>query len=351
MSDINLVNNLKSLAADGNNKLDNWQFGTFASLPTAASLAGRKPFEFAVVDGSGNIVGRHYWNGSAIVTYGTAGAGVQSVNAVANTGIYVNNTDPTNPGVGLSAATQSTQGAMSATDKAKLDDATAAATADKLALRDAEGKLSVVAGTAADHAVTKAQLDAVTAGLGSTAIGTWSASGNAYPATGASGSGNPKKGDRYVITAAGTLGGKAVEVDDLLLALTDNPGQTAANWHVAQANLDQATEAARGSVRLASQGDVNTGTDTQKAVTPATLKGRLDNGVAAPRFTTTIVGDGTDKTFAIAHGLGREPSSVKVRQAVSPFAYVFVASRYVDASTIELQGSLPAGNYAVSVDA
>lgn len=59
----------------------------------------------------------------------------------------------------LPLATGTAAGALSATDKAKLDAATAGATANTLAQRDASGRLSVNTPTSAGHAATKAYTD------------------------------------------------------------------------------------------------------------------------------------------------------------------------------------------------
>jgi hypothetical protein len=64
--------------------------------------------------------------------------------------------DHTHP---LPLATGAAPGAMSAADKAKLDGATDAATANALARRDANGRLSVNTPTAAAHAATKGYTD------------------------------------------------------------------------------------------------------------------------------------------------------------------------------------------------
>lgn len=73
--------------------------------------------------------------------------------------------------------------------------------------------------------------------------GAYNASGNTFPATGGSGSaGAILKGDLWVISNAGTLGGVAVQVGDSLIANTDTPGQTAANWNVLNSNISYVPE-------------------------------------------------------------------------------------------------------------
>jgi hypothetical protein len=73
--------------------------------------------------------------------------------------------------------------------------------------------------------------------------GTYDASTNAYPSTGGSGtSGAILKGNVWSISVAGTLAGIAVNVGDWLRALTNTPGQTAANWGILEGNFGYVVE-------------------------------------------------------------------------------------------------------------
>ncbi len=73
--------------------------------------------------------------------------------------------------------------------------------------------------------------------------GNYNASGNTFPASGGSGaSGAILKGDLWVISVAGTLGGHAVTAGDLLRALVDSPGSTDANWVITENNLGYVAE-------------------------------------------------------------------------------------------------------------
>lgn len=68
--------------------------------------------------------------------------------------------------------------------------------------------------------------------------GFYNASTNVFPSTGGSGnSGAVLKGDLWIISVAGTLGGKAVNQGDSILAMIDSPGQTSANWDQSESNL------------------------------------------------------------------------------------------------------------------
>ena len=73
--------------------------------------------------------------------------------------------------------------------------------------------------------------------------GAYDASSNAWPTTGGSGTGGAvMKGDTYVISVAGTLGGSAIQIGDSIIANTDNPGQTASNWNTLNTNITYVPE-------------------------------------------------------------------------------------------------------------
>ncbi len=92
--------------------------------------------------------------------------------------------------------------------------------------------------TSAMQAVTYQQLQAWHTGLWDDR-GTFDASGGSYPSTGGSGTaGAILKGDIWTISVAGTLPtGQVVEPGDTVRALVDTPGNTQANWAIAQGNL------------------------------------------------------------------------------------------------------------------
>jgi hypothetical protein len=68
--------------------------------------------------------------------------------------------------------------------------------------------------------------------------GSFDASGNVFPSSGGSGTaGAILKGDIWTISVVGTLGGSVVSIGDTVRALTDTPGQTAANWSILETNI------------------------------------------------------------------------------------------------------------------
>lgn len=89
---------------------------------------------------------------------------------------------------------------------------------------------------------TTAYADALVVGLLDDR-GNYDASVNTFPAAGGSGTaGAILKGDVWYISVAGTLGGVAVVIGDLVRALADTPGQTAGNWSVLEHNLGYTPE-------------------------------------------------------------------------------------------------------------
>jgi hypothetical protein len=79
-------------------------------------------------------------------------------------------------------------------------------------------------------------------------------------------------GDTYTVTVAGTFFTEAVEVGDFLIAEVDD-ASTLSDWTIVQRNIDYATTTTPGFIQLATQVEVNAGTDATKAVTPDTLDG------------------------------------------------------------------------------
>ena len=79
--------------------------------------------------------------------------------------------------------------------------------------------------------------------------GGYDASPNTYPATGGSGTaGAVMKGDMWVISVAGTLGGNAIQIGDSIIANVDSPGQTAGNWNTLNSNVSYVPEDAANKV-------------------------------------------------------------------------------------------------------
>lgn len=94
------------------------------------------------------------------------------------------------------------------------------------------------------------------------------------------GTGSVQEGDSFYVTDTTngtTVGTETVNVGDLLVALSDVPGNTDGNWLIMESNRDYATTTVPGVVELATQAESDAGTDTVRAITPATLDGTLTN--------------------------------------------------------------------------
>jgi len=109
------------------------------------------------------------------------------------------------------------------------------------------------------------------------------------------GTGTVREGDTFYVTDTTngtTVGTQTVNVGDLLVALVDNPGNTDSNWVIIESNRDQATETVKGVARIATQTEVDTGTDDTTIVTPLKLKTTLSNS----GITEVIAGNGLIET-------------------------------------------------------
>jgi hypothetical protein len=132
--------------------------------------------------------------------------------------------------------------------------------------------------------------------------GGWDASAGTFP-VGSSPVSGTKKGDYWYVTTAGTVGGVAFNVGDLIVAKIDSASTTsAADWIQLEVNRDQATETVLGLVEIATQAETNAGTNDTAAITPLKLAGRTAtetrSGIA--EIATQVETDaGTDDTTIV----------------------------------------------------
>jgi hypothetical protein len=169
--------------------------------------------------------------------------------------------------------------------------------------------------------------------------GNYDASVNTFPASGGSGAaGAVVKGDIWRVTVAGTLGTAAVQVGDTVRALSDAPGQTAANWAIMQNNDEQATQTLVGNTRYATDAEAQAKTVTNAAVTPSNLVGYL-RGVAQS------YGDGTATSFTITHNLNTQDITWTVWDTSTREArYPQVVASTVNTVTVSGYNSAPTTN-------
>lgn len=125
-------------------------------------------------------------------------------------------------------------------------------------------------------------------------------------------SGTIQNGWTYVVTAAGTFFSEAVQIGDMLIA-NQNAPTALAHWTVVNKNIPDivsASETEQGIIELATQAEVNTGTDAVRAVTPATLAAKIST---VSRKYTTDIGNGSLTDLQVTHNLGSKEVIVSVR--------------------------------------
>lgn len=127
--------------------------------------------------------------------------------------------------------------------------------------------------TLATSSAIKTYIDTNIGGLGNLEGG-WSAASGSFP-VGSSPVAGTKAGDYWYVTTAGTTGGVAFNVGDVIIAKVNAAStSSAADWIQLEVNRDQATESVLGLVEIATQVETDAGVNDTAAVTPAKLAGR-----------------------------------------------------------------------------
>lgn len=127
--------------------------------------------------------------------------------------------------------------------------------------------------TLATSTAIKTYIDANVGSLGNLE-GAWNASSGSFP-VGSSPVAGTKAGDYWYVSVAGTTAGVAFNVGDVIIAKSNNASTSlATDWIQLEVNRDQATTTVLGLVYLATNAETQTGTDSNKAVTPASLSAR-----------------------------------------------------------------------------
>lgn len=158
--------------------------------------------------------------------------------------------------------------------------------------------------------------------------GSWDASVGTFPTTGTGVANAVEAGDVYRVSGAGTLGGVPYSIGDSFYALINNPGQTAANWDRFNYNVEAATTEAFGTVKIASDADVEAGTgdgmvsstqlgDKFESYTPNLgykeyVAHIVQSGTSAPTVTVIRNNTGVTPVFGAPSGgsPGRYPISI-----------------------------------------
>lgn len=127
--------------------------------------------------------------------------------------------------------------------------------------------------TLATSTAIKTYIDANVGSLGNLE-GAWSAASGSFP-VGSSPVAGTKAGDYWYVSVAGTVNSVAFNVGDVIIAKINGSSTTlASDWIQLEVNRDQATTTVLGLVFLATNAETQTGTDANKAVTPASLSAR-----------------------------------------------------------------------------
>lgn len=154
--------------------------------------------------------------------------------------------------------------------------------------------------TLATSSAVKTYIDAQVGGLGNLE-GAWDASSGSFP-VGSTPSAGTKKGDYWYVSVAGTTGGVAFNIGDVIIAKIDAAStSSAADWIQLEVNRDQATESVLGVARIATQTETNTGTNDTAYITPLKLVTYLNNAVGGY---AANVGNASATSFALTHNLG-----------------------------------------------
>jgi hypothetical protein len=177
---------------------------------------------------------------------------------------------------------------------------TSGATANVAAVTIVTDLASASTTTLATSTAIKTYIDGKVGGLGNLE-GAWNASGGTFP-VGSTPVAGTKAGDYWYVSVAGTVGGVAFNVGDVIVAKIDSASTTlASDWIQLEVNRDQATESVLGVSRIATQTETNTGTNDTAYVTPLKLVTYLASAVGGY---ATNVGNASATSFTVTHNLG-----------------------------------------------
>lgn len=162
--------------------------------------------------------------------------------------------------------------------------------------------------TLVTSSAVKSYIDTTIGALGNLE-GAWDASSGTFP-VGSTPVAGTKKGDYWYVSVAGTTGGVAFNVGDVIIATIDAASTTlASNWIQLEVNRDQATESVLGVSRIATQTETNTGTNDTAYVTPLKMVTYLSNAVGG--FAANV-GNASATSFALTHNLGTRDVTVLI---------------------------------------
>lgn len=259
---------------------------------------------------------------------------------------------------------------------------TSGATANPSAVAIVTDLANATSTSLATSQAIKTYIDNNIGGLGNLEGG-WDASSGSFP-VGASPVSGTKAGDYWYVTVAGTTGGVAFNVGDVIIAKVNSAStSTASDWIQLEVNRDQATTTVLGLVQLATDAEVQTGTNTTKAVTPSGLSARTatetrtgiaeiatqaetdagtdDERIVTPAKLKTLldnrtggyaanIGDGSSTSFTVTHNLNTKDVVVDlVEVSTGETVYADVARTTVNAVVVTFAAAPTTNQYRVVI--
>ena len=125
--------------------------------------------------------------------------------------------------------------------------------------------------------------------------------------------GTVNQGFTYTVTTNGDFHGVSVEPGDMIIAEVNDPSEVG-DWTIVNKNIDDilyATTTVAGKIELATQAEVDAGTDNTRAVTPRTLS-VFANELIDSKSYVAVIGNGTATSYSVVHGLGTKNVIINV---------------------------------------
>jgi hypothetical protein len=167
------------------------------------------------------------------------------------------------------------------------------------------------------------------------------------------------KGYMYTVTAAGTFFTEQVSIGDVLIAEVDDPASLA-DWTIVERNLNSATETSEGTTEIATQAEVDAGTDDFRYVTPLKLTTWFAAQPVVSKFAVNLDGAGEASvtrvfaggvtTFTVNHALNTLDIDATVYE-ISTGEEVTTEVVLVDVNNVNIifNGNKADGIYRVSI--